>query len=217
MAAFGKSGAGMAKQDAMDSFRIGVVTRLDGGAWRKRRELREIDETDVRWVCAAVAGGREFAVADDLAAIGFRTFCPHGVRVSLRARDRSAPKERRRRFERDYPVFGCYVFVGEPEGLRLAKRSHPHIVAVLDEGRLCAPAAFIRAAADLWLAGAWDERMSPKAKFRVGDAVRVKSGAFAGLTALVARMPSQTRAVISLALFGGAVDATLDADSLALV
>lgn len=217
--------------------RIGIVTKLamdlargddgrmergpSGGTFRARRKARLVDEAAARWLCVAVSSGRQFSVADDLAAIGFETFCPHGVRVHWRARGRrsGAKGESRGYAERDYPVFGAYVFVGEPSGLGLclAKRSHPHILAVLDEGRRFVPAAFIRAAADLWFAGAWDGRTRPGVKYRRGDTVRVNAGAFAGLRAIIERMPSEVRAVVALELFGRAVFATVDSGVLELI
>lgn len=187
-----------------------------GGTFRARRKAYVVDEQGADWLCAAVAPGREFGVADDLAAVGFRTFCPHAVRVHFRARDRNAPREKRKRRERDVPVFGNYVFVGTPcgEGMRLVKRSHSHILAVLDEGRYFVPRAFIAEATKLWMAGTWDMRIREGVRFKRGETVRVKSGVFEGLNAVIERMPSQSRAVVSTALFGRMVQATVDSAAL---
>lgn len=205
--------------------RVGIVTRMrqhlergeNGGTFVRRRHVVEVDAAGVDWVCVAVRPGREFMVADDLAEVGFRVFCPHGVRVSWRARDRGSPVEKRIYAERDYPVFGAYVFVGQPAGFVVVKRSHPHILGVLDEGRSFAPKRFIRAAADLWAQGAWDARTKIGTKFRRGDVVRFREGPFVGLSAIVEDLPREMRAVVSLGLFGGKTPTAVDTTILELI
>ena len=208
--------------------RVGVAMRRrcdleagpKGGTFRRRRVAMVVDETQAEWRCAAVMPGREFMVADDLSASGFETFCPHGVRVSFRARRAASVigREARGYAERDYPVFGSYLFVGVRVGgdQGLTRHSHRHIVNILDTGHLV-PREFIRAASGMWASGAWDDRVRLGRKFKKGQAVRVTAGAFLGLTGLVELLPRQTMAVIALTLFGRSVRVTVDNSNLELL
>lgn len=180
----------------------------------RRREAHPIEAEGVAWVCAAVQPGREFRVADDLEALGFRVFCPHGVRVHRRVRAPGGPK-RGGYAERDYPIFGAYVFVGQPANGRLAltRRSHRFILRLLDEGRPHVPTRFIREACAHWLAGSWDARRKGPPKIPAGSVVRFTQGPLLGFNALVESLRGETRAVVSLGLFGAST-ITVDVDGL---
>ncbi len=196
--------------------RVGIVTKLQGRA-SALRCAAPVDPGGVSWVCAVARSGAEFAVADDLQAVGFRTFAPHAV-VAYVPRLYNGKRARRLRA---VPVFAPYVFVGQPVGLLLAKRSHPHLLDVLsnDCGPLRVPPAFIEAASDLWLAGEWDERArraKRKARFAKGDAVRLR-GPFEGLRAVVSGLPTQDRACVEIVMFGAPRRATVDTHDLELV
>lgn len=179
-----------------------------------RRETLDLEAAAFQWVCARVMGGREFGVADDLSDLGFRTFAPHGIRVQPYAR--IGPQGRRGRRERDYPVFGGYVFVGQPAGLTVAQRSHPHILNILqNSGAYCRiPALFISEAVRLWVGGEWD---GTKPRFPPGRCVRITAGALEGWSGVIESLPSELRAVVKVKMFGGDTRAIVDTAALEIV
>lgn len=186
-----------------------------GGTFRRRRpDPHAIDVEGVSWVCARVRPGKEFAVADDLAAVGYRVFAPHGVRVYRSARVQGT-NSRRGVMERDYPVFGSYLFVGQGRGQWLSRDVHMHIGGVLENagGSRNVPSAFISVAAVMWMRRRWDGRKQPL-PFKVGDTVISNEGPFAGLPALVESLPTELRAVVSFPMFGRPTRVTVDSRSL---
>lgn len=169
-----------------------------GGTFRRRRpDPHPIDPFGVTWVCARVRNGREFAVTDELRLIGYRSFCPHGVRVSYRARVHGS--DQRKRMERDFPVFGCYVFVGVPSGFVLTKDSHHHLFAVLENagGSRAIPVSFVIQATSLWLSRHWDGRGRPPISASPGDTVKLGE-----LDVVIDSLPSETQAIVRFAMFG---------------
>jgi len=201
----------------MLSPRIGIaLTRRNdlqrgpnGGTFRARRKAERIDETGVRWLVARVMTGQEFAIADDLAAAGFRAYAPHGVRVNWQA-----AKGKKCRRERDYAIFAGYVFVGCPDGLLLGKLSHEGIIEVLGEilERANEPSV-LRALNDLHLSGIWDDRQAPPLTgpvLKTGDMVQVMEGPFASFLAIVRKLPSAVRASIDVNIFGRTTKLDID-------
>ncbi len=177
-----------------------IVTR------RRRREARPVQIEGVRWVVARVLSGFEFAVADDLAAVGFRSFAPHAVTVALRGRVGGG--EQRRKALRETPVFAGYLFVGCPEGLLLAKLSHDRLLDVLTsvEARQSARVAeAVAMISKLHCAGVFDERTRRVAGYGVGEVVRIKDGPFAGYNGAIAALPHDMRIKVEISLFGRSV------------
>ena len=74
-----------------------------------------------RWVVAICKPSMARSVGEDLPALGFRTYCPLGRRVVLRAR---GPGGTRRRRIHQWAVFGRYLFVAV-KMLRAARGIHP--------------------------------------------------------------------------------------------
>ena len=196
----------------------GTVHGEHGGLFRRRRaDPSPVELEGVRWVCAAIRSQKVFQVADDLTASGFRVFAPHGVKVSYRARAAGWAGDKREKRDRDYPVFGNYIFVGEPAMVFLTKFSHPHIIAVLENGEKSryVPIKFIENVAKIWVSGRWDERARPN-PYRKGDAVRLTDDVFDGLLAVVEKLPNETQAVIKYALLGKEHRQRVDIDRLAM-
>lgn len=198
-----------------------------GGTFRRRRQIRDVDTEGVRWVCVRVRSGREFVVADDMAAAGFRVFAPHGVRLNKRSRlgRNAAGGERRGKQERDFPVFATYLFIGEPAGLMVARGSHEDILAVVgssDAGTQHIRSRLVEGLQTLWREGFWDYRVAKKrtrsscgSKFQSGDEARFKSDdIFAGLHAIVEGLTSEEQAFIRFSLFGKEHVQPVDVDRL---
>lgn len=191
----------------------------NGGTLRRRRKAQPVEVAGVIWVCASVLTGAEFRVADDLYQIGFRTFAPHMVRVMPRARLAGGRRGVR---TIDLPVFAGYVFVGQPAGLRVAKRSHPQILDLVGVGgepsRI--PAGFIREACNQWCAGEWDGVRVKRAqaeKFKPGETVRIERGPFAGVLGVISGLAGASRLRLEAALFGGVAPITVDRVEVELV
>ena len=182
---------------------------------RRRRVAQAVEVGGVRWVVARVMTGWEFAVADDLAEAGFRTFAPFEVRVALRARVRGS--EARVKVARDWPVFHGYVFVGCPDGLLVTKLSHDRVLDVLGGGMgLAVDPEAIRALSDFQIKGVFN-RPTGDRKFREGDVVRVRKGPFRDMFGKVeALLPREMRVTVGLGLFGGVAPVTLEAGQLEL-
>ncbi len=192
----------------------GLVRGEAGGTFRRRREVKDVDEAGVEWVCARVRTGREFMVADDLGAIGFRVFAPHGIKVYKNAR--IGPHGKRGKLERDFPIFTGYVFVGQPKNLIVARRSHPHILDILQNGGMYCriPPIFIHETAQMWRGGKWDGRAS---KFSKGIPVRIVRGPMEGFVGVVDSLPTEVRAIVRVAMFGSEAKASIDTEALELV
>ena len=192
---------------------------LSGGTFRRRRpDPQPVDVEGVKWVCVLVRPRTQFTVADGLRGAGFRVFCPHGVRVQLRAPlgKNANGGVRRGARDREYPVFGSYLFVGEPPGLIVARESHWHILDVLENaGSRYVPSGFIAACSELWCGGRWDDR--GKSPFRPGAWVSPSEGPFRGIASMIESLPTESRAVIRFALFGRQTRVTVDVSKLALV
>lgn len=187
-------------------------------ATRRLRKPQAVDVEGVDWLCAQVAPGREFRVAQDLQAAGYRVFAPQGVRMERR-RIAGLPGDARALVPANYFVFGAYLLVGRPAGFWLDRRAHRDLVGVVsdDSGPLRIPACVVGALVARWLAGEWDARVQAKAKppFAPGETVRLTEGPFAGLDAVVDRLPSALRAAVWVTLLGAPRKITVDTVALA--
>ena len=191
------------------------LSHARAGSSRRRPDPVPVELEGVRWVCVRVMPNREFLVADYLGAVGFRTFAPHGVKVYQRAR--VSGSEQRRRAERDYAVFGSYVFVGEPARLYVGKHSHWYIAGVIENaGGRYLPTAFISMASRAWTEGRWDGRVDLRERY-LGKPVKVVSGPFEGWDAVVEKLPSELKAVVTVRMFGSLRSVTVDIDTLEVV
>ena len=193
-----------------------LALKRDGIAQRRRPDPTLLETDGVSWVCARVRSGREFAVADDLKAIGFRVFCPHGVKVYMRARVPGG--EKRTKAERDFPVFGSYVFVGEPKGVFLGRHSHWHIFDVLENagGSRYIPTQFVSAASEAWAHGKWDSRVTAAERL-TGKNAKIVSGSMEGWNVVVERLPSELRAIVQVRMFGALRSVEVDTSALELL
>jgi transcriptional antiterminator RfaH len=147
----------------------------------------------VYWACAQTEPRREAAAQHFLELAGYRTYLP---------RLRLVRPGRGRKIETRPPLFPAYVFVWIVEGWWSA-RWCPHIVRLIAAGD--GPVHVSAAVVDEIKARERDGLVElPKREaFRVGDAVRVSHGPFAGCVGLYAGMRPHERVLILLALLGG--------------
>ena len=187
-----------------------------GGTFRRRRVFAPVEVEGARWVVARVMSGFEFAVADDLAVAGFRTFAPFEVRRCFRSRLRGS--EKRVASSRDYPVFAGYVFVGCPPGLLLSKQSHSSVLDVLGEADgLAVSHAAMRALSEMQGSGAFETYAPSVRQFAMGNVVRVLQGPFAErLGRVEAMLPRQMLVRVALQMFGGRASVTMAAGQVEL-
>jgi transcription antitermination factor NusG len=182
-------------------------------------EPAKIEVEGVRWAVAMTRHGRERRVAAELAADGYRTYCPLGRALALRARVKGSSRRERR--VRQFPVFPNYVFIGSPPGLAFTAAAHEDVIAALGgaSGPQSVPAATVALVNELELLGQWNHAGSWRAKcpLKRGAVVRMTEGAFAGLNATVAALPREMRVVVELALFGRPTRIEVDACAVAPV
>ena len=181
----------------------------------KVRDPVRIDETQHRWVVAAISGARVLEVADDLAALGFTPYCPLETRLTTQPKRGADGKWRRRILQK--PLFGAYLFVGE-RGPRLFRSTHARIIDILgntDGSSRAVSKEFIRALNDADLAGEWDHRTKGKrARFTAGQSVRVTAGPFADFRAVVARVQPHGAFAVELEVFGRQTSVVIKEDAL---
>lgn len=185
--------------------RHGLVYGDSGGTFRRLPVAGHIEVEGVRWVCAQAERASDvFGLVYDLSRAGFRAYAPEAVKVALRGR--VAGSEARRKVVRCEPVFGRYLFVGQPSGLWLAKSSHRRLAGVLGAGSgeyAPVPARVVAAIYAADVAGAWDRRVEPeRAAFAVGELVRIVEGPFRGLEASVDDVSEALRGVVRLGING---------------
>jgi transcription antitermination factor NusG len=136
------------------------------------------------------------------------TTCRHEKRVALHFEQREIehflPLYSARRKWRDgskvvleLPLFPCYIFVRIPRLDRARVLSVPGAQAVVG-GTGGEPAPLADSAIDSLRQGVQLGGIEPHALLTVGEAVRIRSGAFAGMTGIVSRKKSGFRVVLTL-------------------
>lgn len=206
--------------------RGGIPSRTVVARSRRRRDPDALVDPQavcvegVAWTVARVVSGQERDIAEDLAAQGFRTYCPlMRVLTQPRLADGRRPRKVRQR-----PVFVGYLFVGAPAGRVVARALHEGIVDVLgdveqrrDSRVVKALAALISAINRREMSGELDEvkrgKTRPEPRFDVGDVVRVTDGPFALFFGVVDSL-IYDRVTIDLQIFGRSTPATLDVSQL---
>lgn len=99
--------------------------------------------------------------------------------------------------ELDLPLFPGYIFVHIRRSERTSVLSVPGAVAVVG-GTGGEPAALPDDAIDALREGLMARKVEPHALVRVGQQVRIRSGAFAGMSGVVVRKRSGLRVVLTL-------------------
>ena len=97
----------------------------------------------------------------------------------------------------DLPLFPGYIFVRIQRSERVSVLSVPGALAVVG-GTRGEPAPLPCSAIDALRAGLQQHRIEPHPLVRVGQAVRIRSGAFAGMHGIVVRKKSGYRVVLTL-------------------
>lgn len=188
--------------------RIGVARRAPSGGCRRPRPSFRLAVNDYRWVVARTRASAEFAVADDLAAVGFCGYAPHGVRVDKHARVNGSNSVRRE-VVREYPIFPGYVFVGCPEGLYVSRKSHDAIIGILGDalGRPGVAPAAIAMIDALHAAGQWDalaraKMKRPECLLKPGERVLVEDLCGISIEGVVAELRG-AGVMVDVSVFGG--------------
>ncbi len=182
--------------------RLAVIKTNDATALvRTVREPARIDVDGARWFAAVVSIGRVLNVADDLAAAGFRSYCPLETRLSTQPK--RSPDGKWRKRVRQRPVFGPYLFVGEVNAT-LYRSTHRDIREILgdrDGPRQINP-TFLRRVNDDELAGAWDFRPRRAPRYAEGTPVMVSDGPFRGFLAVVQEACANGGVTVEIDVFG---------------
>jgi transcription antitermination factor NusG len=97
----------------------------------------------------------------------------------------------------DLPLFPGYLFVRIKRSERVSVLSVPGALAVVG-GTGGEPAPLADSAIDALRQGLKEHRIEPHPLLRVGQQVRIRSGAFAGMEGVVARQKSGFRVVLTL-------------------
>ena len=140
------------------------------------------------WRVAHVRSRQEKALARHLLESAIPFYLPQIEKTTTRSG---------RRFVSYVPLFGGYVFFrGDGAARRRALRSNviANLIEVDDQSRLDAELKQIR---QLQIMGA---SLVPLPEFAVGDAVRIKEGAFAGYAGIVIRSAKRDRLLVSISL-----------------
>ena len=148
-----------------------------------------------RWWAVRCASGQSFRVCDDLDAQGFATLAPAARTIFIRYG---------RKIEREYPVFGAYVFVGALPGMGVFKRTHEKIEAVLGDSRgpISIRGQAIKPIVELEAEGFWSPRGDVATEFKRGDMVRICAAKGADLVGEFDSFPSEIRALVWVSMFG---------------
>ena len=184
-------------------------------------EARLVEVEGVRWLAVQVAFASEWRARAELAALGFRAYCPATQRYVFAARARSGRRFKTLRIE---PVFARYLFLGAPPGyaasarrLRDALAGSPtadRIEAVLGEatGGLAIPPRAIQEINRLELSGEWDHTgpWRKRATYRPGELVRITDGPFAEFEATVDAATSEDRIRVLVSAFAQPIPVDLD-------
>jgi len=136
------------------------------------------------------------------------TTCRHEKRIAqhltLREIEHYLPLYRADRKWRDgsrvtveFPLFPGYIFVRINRSERVSVLSVPGALAVVG-GTGGNPAPLPDAAIEALRAGLREHRIEPHPLLRVGESVRIRAGAFAGMTGIVVRKKSGFRIVLTL-------------------
>jgi transcription antitermination factor NusG len=136
------------------------------------------------------------------------TTCRHEKRIAqhltLREIEHYLPLYRADRKWRDgsrvtveFPLFPGYIFVRINRSERVSVLSVPGALAVVG-GTGGNPAPLPDAAIEALRAGLREHRIEPHPLLRVGESVRIRAGAFAGMTGIVLRKKSGFRIVLTL-------------------
>jgi len=136
------------------------------------------------------------------------TTCRHEKRIAqhltLREIEHYLPLYRADRKWRDgsrvtveFPLFPGYIFVRINRSDRVSVLSVPGALAVVG-GTGGNPAPLPDAAIEALRAGLREHRIEPHPLLRVGESVRIRAGAFAGMTGIVVRKKSGFRIVLTL-------------------
>lgn len=163
------------------------------------------------WYCLAVFAKNEYAVQRETRDLGFQVFFP------VQRRNRVI---RRRKVQREYPLFPGYIFVMfdvkqdawgdilETDGVIdfLKGGDRPSRV----------PASLVEHFMRAERAGAFDYTV-PTSSFKLGDDVEIKTGPFAGLIARIKNANAKKRVQIVLKILGGETTLSIDACDLAKV
>lgn len=177
-----------------------------------------IEVDDVRWIAVRTAPKCELRVAQDLAALGYRPYCPLGAKFVFWKNGRQRAQ---RKFVRQFPVFAGYIFVGLSAGRVLARDTVEKIVSILGDssGPLRIPPSAIGTINSLETAYHWDETRSwrEKSPFKPGSPIRVTDGAYASYNATVDVLVSETRIKVLASMFGRMVPIELDMGSVEAV
>jgi transcriptional antiterminator NusG len=208
-----------ADQRAALQYEPAPTPKPEGSAPEAERlvEPVKIEVEGLRWVVARVAPGSELRVARDLAAQGYRPYCPLGRKLALRARVSRGGVERRGRRMRQFVVFAPYLFVGCAPGQEIGREIYngfgERVGVVLGDARKPTPVAprIIEEINKLEVAGQWWANWRGQTHLRTGGRVRVLDGPFADFEGIVEALPAEMRVRVSLSLFGGATPATFNA------
>lgn len=175
----------------------------------------KIEVVDVRWIAVRTAPKCERRVAEDLALLGYRPYCPLGAKFVFWKRERL--RRSLRKFVRQFPVFSGYIFVGLSAGQQLARDTVDKIASILGDssGPLKIPGSAIAKINALELAHHWDETRSwwQRSPFQPNSPIRITDGAYADFNATVDALMSETRIRVLVTMFGRDVPVELDTDS----
>jgi len=168
----------------------------------------DLSSQDLPWIAVHTRVRSEKRVATILTHWGVETWAP------------TAPVRRRwsdRWQTVDWPLFPGYVFARVPVDHWYPLLDVPGVFTVIKDGRRAAAVApevlaNVRAFADRLLGVRAEPERVPW--FAVGDAVLVRDGPFAGLSAHVVRTDGHQRVAIGLSLLGQGVAVTVPAESL---
>ncbi len=152
------------------------------------------------------------------------TTCRHEKRVALHLSQREIehylPLYRSDRKWRDgsrvtleLPLFPCYVFVRIGRAERVGVLSVPGAVALVG-GTGGEPAAIPGDAIEALRTGLLERKVAPHQLLRVGEMVRIRSGAFAGMQGVVLRRKGSCRVVLTLEQIMQSIAVEVDEDDL---
>jgi transcription termination factor NusG len=157
-----------------------------------------------RWVVVYCGAAHVRETAQDLEAIGFRTYAPMARAWSTQSKRGKDGRWVRRL--RQIPVFGGYLFVGEL-GEPLTKDLNNRIVHIIGDmsGSLAIPACVIDAISRAECEGKWDYTAKREAKsaFFSGQQVRLTSQVMQDFVATVEAIEKSGKIRITGQLFGG--------------
>lgn len=182
-----------------------LLTHMPRAAPLRQKPLRPIVkvETDgVRWAAVMTAPMCERRVADELAALGFRTYCPFGQKFVYF----QAGKRMKKKIVTQFPLLSRYIFVGAFPGMIVSRHASDRILAVLGDysGPIEVPAAALSYINDLELEGKWDAtKFKPEeSPFVHGARVTLLQGPMAGFPATVDALESEDRLRVLVTMFG---------------